>query len=890
MPKSVAIQYLDTALAAGERPVAAYQQALRSGEEVLARRFAAGDPVTELVSGRAQLVDSLLRRAWRMLFPAEAAAALIAVGGYGRGELHPASDVDVLIMVGSCDDEKLNGAIAKLIAFLWDMGLEVGHSVRTLSTCVEEAAADITVVTNLMEARLIEGDANYLDQLLAATGPDRIWPSDRFFVAKWEEQQQRHRRYDDSASKLEPSIKGAPGGLRDIQMIGWVAKRHFGAGSLRELVDHGFLTEQEYAALHEGQQLLWRIRFALHLLTGRREDRLLFDHQRALAQQFGYEDDGANLAVEKFMQAYYRAVLELGQLNDMLLQHFRESILLHDELGEPQRINRRFQTRDGYVEVADAQTFVRYPLALLEVFLILQQNPELKGIRASTIRLMRVHRHLIDRRFRESLAARSLFMEIFRQPSGLTHALRHMNRYGILGAYLPAFAKIVGRMQYDLYHIYTVDEHTLFVVRNLRRFAIREFREEFPLLSDIHANLPKPELLYLAALFHDIAKGRGGDHSELGARDALEFCKNHGLSDYDGRLVAWLVENHLNMSITAQRKDIDDPEVVQEFAAKVGDVNRLAYLYLLTVADIRATNPQRWNAWKDALLRQLYSRTRTALARGLDHPQLQDDLIQEKQREAMRQLTTEGLVADTVIPLWASLSTDYFLHSTPDEIAWQTKVVLDSDTAHRPVVLLRHNRSRGGTEIFVCADDRDNLFAVTTQLIDQLRLNVMDARIQTADTSCTMNSFLVLEEDGSPIDDRLREHEIVETLREGLRNNTSTRRSVSRRMPRLLKYFHTSTEIAFTADEANHRTMMQLRTGDRPGLLSLVGYAFAECGIRLISAKISTIGELVEDLFVICDRHTDTAIDSSREECINRGIRGRLETEGDQDGKAGIAI
>ena len=877
MPEAIAVQYLDMALAAGEEHVAAFRQALRSGMEVLERRFAAGDPVAELVTSRAALVDAVLQRVWQVYLGETSDAALVAVGGYGRGELHPASDVDLMALVPESADEALNSALACFITFLWDIGLEVGHSVRTVSACVEEAVADLTVVTNIMEARLICGDADQLTRMKEATSPAHIWPSDEFFRAKYREQQQRHHRYDDTAYKLEPNVKGSPGGLRDIQMISWVTQRHFGSKTLRELIDHGFLTEHEYESLREGQELLWRIRFALHVLTGRQEDRLLFDHQRALAEQFGFRDDDASLAVEKFMQAYYRTVMELNRLNEMLLQHFHESILLHDELGEPVPINRRFQQRNGFLEVKDPQVFVRYPLALMEIFLLLQQHPELKGVRASTIRLIRVHRHLIDRRLRESLPARSLFMEIFRQPTGLTHALRRMNRYGILAAYMPAFANIVGRMQYDLYHVYTVDEHTLVLIRNLRRLTVEEHRHEFPLLSGIIGNLPKPELIYLAGLFHDIAKGRGGDHSRLGAEDAWEFCKHHGLSDYDSRLVSWLVTQHLLMSMTAQRKDIDDPEVVQSFAETVGDSNRLDYLYLLTVADIRATNPARWNAWKDALLRQLYTKTRQALARGLDNPRTQDELIGGKKQEAMRLLEAEGVASRDVLALWDSLSADYFLHSTPDEIAWQSKTVVASPPEQQPIVLVRPNRARGGSEIFMCTADRDNLFAITTQIIDQLALNVMDARIQTANAACTMNSFLVLEDDGTPIGDDLRRAEIVDTLGEALRRSDTIRPQVARRTPRQLKHFDIATDIDFTLEAPHERTRMRLRTADRPGLLSLVGYAFAECGIRLISAKISTIGEQVEDIFSVCDRDSGKPLSSSQHACLDLAIRSRLE-------------
>ncbi|NBC13780.1 MAG: [protein-PII] uridylyltransferase, partial [Gammaproteobacteria bacterium] len=588
--------------AAGEANViAAYKSELAEARAALFARYERGEPVAELVGRWSREIDRLVAAAWQRFLPESEAAAVVAVGGYGRSELHPSSDIDLLILVGDDAAERLAEVIGSLVIFLWDIGLEIGHSVRTVDDCRFEAADDITVVTNLLEARLIDGDAELFERMRHAVGPDSIWPSEAFFAAKRAEQRKRRHKYGDTAYNLEPNIKENPGGLRDIQMIAWVAKRHFGAESLHQLVDEGFLTESEYLALREGQALLWRIRFALHRLTGRREDRLLFDYQRTLADELGFTDLGDNLAVEQFMQQYYRAVMELNRLNEMLMQLFQEAILLHDQIGPPEPINKRFQVRSGYLEVTHPQVFARSPFALLEIFLVLQQHPELQGVRASTIRLIREHRHRIDDDFREDVRARSLFMEILRQPQGVTAALRRMNSYGVLAAYVPAFANIVGRMQYDLFHVYTVDEHTLRLLRNLRRFTIPEHNGEFPLCSAIAQRIPKLELLYLAGLFHDIAKGRGGDHSVLGAREAWDFCQLHYLSEYDSRLVAWLVEHHLLMSMTAQRKDISDPLVVQTFAEQVTDANRLDYLYLLTIADSRATNPKRWNSWKNAL-------------------------------------------------------------------------------------------------------------------------------------------------------------------------------------------------------------------------------------------------------------------------------------------------
>ncbi|MEN8176459.1 MAG: [protein-PII] uridylyltransferase, partial [Pseudomonadota bacterium] len=608
-----------------------------------------------------------------------------------------------------------------------------------------------------------------------------------------------------------------------------------------------------------------------------REDRLLFDHQRALAEQFGYSDDDASLAVEKFMQDYYRTVMELQRLNEMLMQHFRESILQGGNLAHPVSINRRFQACDGYLEIVSDDVFQRRPLALLEVFLIMQQHPELQGVRASTIRAIRAHRHLIDRRFRASLTARSLFMEILREPEGLTRELRRMNRYGILACYLPAFANIVGRMQYDLFHIYTVDEHTLVLIRNLRRLTAEIHKSEFPLLSKIMTRLPKPELIYIAGLFHDIAKGRGGDHSTLGAEDARVFCQDHGLSDYDTNLVTWLVEDHLLMSMTAQRKDIDDPEVVQVFAQQVGDANRLNYLYLLTVADIRATNPERWNSWVNGLLRGLFLNTRKAIARGLDNPQAQDELIQEKQTEARRLMANSGIEAKAITALWMNLSLDYFLLATPEEVAWQTVTVLSTPPEERPVVIVRPNQARGGTEIFMCASDSANLFAISAQLLDQLRLNIVEARIQTASPGCAMNTFLVLEDNGDLIDEGARTQEVIEVLSASLEENAPIPAGVSRRAHRQLKHFEIPAEVTFTQDPGNQRTTLHLVAADRPGLLSLIGYAFAECGIRVISARITTIGAKVEDFFILTDRTNQPLTDPDIQGCVERGILQRLQ-------------
>lgn len=870
---------LNEAFAPDASPVQPCKTYLKHYAESVKERFSAGHtPIGDLVAERALLVDEILKRAWHLHFSDADEASLVAVGGYGRGELHPGSDIDLMILLGGEQNfEAFKSNLEQFLTLLWDIGLQVGQSVRTIDDCVREAAQDITVITNLIEARHLVGSQALFEAMLEATGPDRMWSSHTFFEAKWKEQIQRHAKQDDAISNLEPNVKESPGGLRDIQTIGWVAKRHFRIHDLHDLVGREFLTEAEYKTLIDGQNHLWRVRFALHLLTGRQDDRLLFDHQRTLATQLGYDDDFANLAVECFMRDYYRTVMDLSRLNEMLLQHFQETILLKDQLGEPVKINRRFQSRSDFLEVTNDRVFERSPTALLELFLIMQETPSLKGVRASTIRLVRNHTYLIDESFRQDIRAQSLFMEIMRQPRGITRAMRRMNIYGVLAAYIPMFENIVGRMQYDLFHVYTVDEHTLMVIRNLRRLTVKLYAEESPFCAQLMRTLPKEELIYLAALFHDIAKGRGGNHSELGALDALEFCRLHHLSEYDSHLVSWLVRNHLVMSMTAQRKDITDPKVVQEFAALVGDINRLTYLYLLTFADSRATNPAAWNSWKDSLLRDLFNATRRALLRGLENPLAQEELVKEKQEEAIHQLLSNTELQESAIrKLWATFNHEYFLTHSPNAIQRHTRGILATPAHELPLIRMRQTAKRGGTEVLFYGIDRDNLFAVITTLLDQLALSIVNARVMSTTAGFSLNTFLVLEQDGSPVEEGQRWDEIIETLREGLSQEGDQPLKVTRSIPRRHKHFDTPTQVYFTQEPNLHRTAMRLITLDRPGLLSDVGQAFASCKIRLQHAKITTLGAEVEDIFFITDRKNDPILDENQLECLKEAVAARM--------------
>jgi [protein-PII] uridylyltransferase len=658
-----------------------------------------------------------------------------------------------------------------------------------------------------------------------------------------------------------------------------VTRRHFQASSLAALEEHGFLTHEEFEALCQGQRFLWRIRYGLHNLARRREDRLLIEHQRALAERFGYQCEGGKLAVEHFMRDYYRTITELGRLNEMLLQLYEEEFLQPEAANSPpQMINRRFQSRHGYLEVIHPNIFRRYPFALLELFLLLTQHSELIGVRANTVRLIRSHRHLIDERFRQDIRNRALFMELLRQPHGVTHALRRMNRYGILAAYLPVFGHIVGQMQHDLFHVYTVDEHTLFVLRNLRRLTVNRFSEEHPLASQIMRRLPKPELLYIAALFHDIAKGRGGDHSELGAIDVEAFCRHHLLSDYDTQLVTWLVANHLLMSSTAQRQDISDPEVIHRFASRVGYQNRLDYLYLLTQADMRATSPTVWNSWKAALLADLYQRTRRAFRRGLANPIGERELIDEHKQEARRLLADHyRLIGSRIDRLWQQWGDDYFLRYIPGEIAWHTHGILTHAEEGEPILLIRRSGDRGGTEIFIYAVDSPLQFATTTAVLDQLALTIADARIINALNGHTLDSYIVLEENGDPIASDFRLQEIESALRGALIHPDRPILRCQRHINRQLRQFPRPTQVTFQQHPTQPRTLIEVSACDRPGLLACIATALGQQQVRLENARIATYGERVEDIFLVTDADGGAITDPEQQQAISQAIIAAVE-------------
>lgn len=845
------------------------------------QQFQQGCHIRELIWGRAHFIDQLLSCAWQ-LFDWQDDISLNAVGGYGRGELHPHSDIDIVILLRGNNAFDYQQPISEFVTLLWDIKLNIGHSVRSMAECFTEAEQDITIATSLMESRTIAGPGDILTTT-ALNIEQNSWPSHAFFSAKWHEQNSRHSKHGNSEYNLEPNVKSSPGGLRDIQMIGWIAKRHFNANEMDDLVSRGFLLKRELKDLNKGMNFLWRVRYALHMVTGRAEDRLLFDHQRTLAKMFGFEGDDARLAVERFMQHYYRWAITLGQLNDLLMQYFDETILRASETDNIINLNPRFNIHNGHIEVSHNKVFEQDPSALMEVFLLMAKHPEIDGARASTIRLIREYKDTIDDEFRANPTNTECFMAILRCKHKVALQLRRMLRFGVLEMYLPEFKTIIGQMQHDLFHIYSVDAHTMEVVKNLRRFHYPKFEKRFPVASRIVQRMEHVELLYIAGLYHDIAKGRGGDHSELGVEDVTRFGHRHGLSNKAINLVAWLVRNHLLMSSVAQRKDITSPDVIRDFATVVASQWRLDCLYALTVADINATNPSLWNSWRASLLRQLYTETASALRRGLENPADKQEWIEDSQEKAIEKLLGLGFSESHIRKIWHGVNDEYFLRENVDDIVWHTESTAQSLDQNSAIVLTKESGdldNEGATQIFIHTQDRALLFAITVATLEQLDLNIMDARIYASGDGYTLDTFYVLDADNKPLGDNpARLDAIKKALQEKIDQPLEYLDSLSKRTPRKMRLFSIPTKTKFSNDLELGLSTLEIITPDRPGLLARIGKIFVDHNIMLRNAKIATLGERVEDVFFITDSQQKPISDPEIAEKIQQAICKELDQQ-----------
>jgi [protein-PII] uridylyltransferase len=847
----------------------------------LYKDFENGEAVELLIKRRSDIVDNILSVCWNFFLGQDHELSLIAVGGYGRQELLPHSDIDLLILGSEDDLTQRKESLETFVTFLWDTNLNIGHSVRTIDECITQAKKDITIATNLMESRVIVGSPKSHSALMPKVGPENIWPSKDFFQAKWDEQTARHKKFNNTEYNLEPNIKTCPGGLRDIQMIGWVAKRHFNAASIDELVSHGFLTADEHNIMMEGQSFLLKIRFALHMINNREEDRLLFDHQTKIAKYFGYVDTEKSLAIEQMMKQYYRWALALSELNDMVMQLFDETILRACEPEETMVLNPRFRVRNHCIETTNDRVFQKNPYALLEIFFLMTQHMHIQLVRASTIRQIREHRHLIDDAFRKDPKNQQFFIDILRSPRRVASIMKLMQRYGVLGKYIPAFGEVVGQSQHDLFHIYTVDAHTLHVLKYMRQFTYDDVAEEFPIASNVMKKVEKKDLLYLACIFHDIGKGRGGNHSILGAEDAYQFCIEHGYNQRDANMVTWLVKNHLLMTYTSQKKDISDPDVIRKFALTMGDISHLDHLFVLTVADVNGTNPSLWNSWHASLLRQLYSETKRALRGGLENVIDKKELIEEKLHKALEMLDDRGTDTNIAELILSNAGDDYFIRETINDIVWQTEAIAKRMNHSAPLVIIRQSPDlifKGATQIFIHTKDDIHTFALVAAALEQQHLNIVDAKIYSSNSGYTLDTFFVIDADGKPLDlSEERIKSIQKTIESNLAADANVQKIVKRRTPRQLRFFSIPTQTKISHDEQKGHSILEVITADRPGLLALIGNLFIDFGVVLINAKISTLGERVEDIFFITDNQHRPIFDEQLCHNLQAAIREKLD-------------
>ncbi len=824
--------------------LAALRSEVKAGQQALRESYALTNDALDLLRTRCRQVDDVLTRLWAGLdFPAT--LTLAAVGGYGRGELYPASDIDLLILLPHEPDAALQERLERLVGHFWDIGLEIGHSVRTVQECLDEAAGDISVQTALVEARLLTGNEN-----LFATFQKRLRGNLDpllFYERKRLEQQERHLRFNETPYSLEPNFKEAPGGLRDLQVIFWVARAAGFGTSWADLEKNGFLTGEELKHVERCEEYLRHLRIRLHLMVGRREDRLLFDYQNTLAAQYGFESTPAKRASERLMQGYYRNAKAITLANTILMQNIGAALAPENE-QLPQPIDANFQSVGGLLDIRDENAFSLDPALILDSFLVMQENSDLHGMTARTLRALWRARELITPAFRAKPAHRAAFVKLLQGSRGVLHEFRRMNQLDILGAYLPAFGRIVGQMQHDLFHVYTVDQHILQVLRNLRRFTMTEFAHEYPLCSRAIAGFDRPWLLYVAALFHDIAKGRGGDHSELGTVDAQVFCEKHGFSAEETDLVVWLVRRHLVMSQVAQKEDLSDPDVITAFSRLVGDARHLTALYLLTHADIRGTSPKVWNQWKGKLLSDLYYLTLEQLSQ--DTPPAPQGILAERQAEAMRLLRYFALSETVHERLWKQLDTVYFLRHSAEEIAWHTRSLHYRIFNDQPVVRARIHQEGEGLQVMVYTKDQPDLFARIVGFFARAGYSIVDAKIHTTTHGYALDSFIVLNV-AQPDNDREMIAYIEHELTDRLARQTPPEAPSSGRLSRQVKHFPIKAEAEIQPDDKGAHFVLTLTAADRPGLLYTVANTIAEHGANLHTAKISTLGERAEDVFLI---------------------------------------
>ena len=819
--------------------------------------------ILNILNARSNINDALILYTSEKFNISNDEISLIAVGGYGRKEFYPKSDTDLLILINDQKKDQHKKNISHFLAYLWDIGIEVSHSTRTIKECITEGSRDISIATTLLESRYISGSKKMFENLIKTIDESKsFWSNKDFYQEKVDEQIKRHLQFNNTAYNLEPDIKNGPGSLRDLHTIFWLCKKFLGIDRIEELLNHNILTEKQLQQLINSRNFLSLIRYSLHSETKRAENRLLFEYQKKLAKQLNYEDQDHLIGVEIFMQDYYKSASTISRMNEIILQTLKQQFLEISE-NKVKDINQNFQIKNQLVGLKDDISFKDKPALLLEIFLLFQKNKDIEGIDAKTIGLITNNLQLINKDFRRKIEHKEIFLEILKAPEGVTHELRRMNLYGVLGHYIPAFGLIEGRMQYDLFHAFTVDEHTLFVVSNLRRLALTRFNHEFPEDSQKMQAIESPEILYIAGLFHDIAKGRGGDHSIIGAEEAEVFCLDHGLTNYDSKVVSWLVMNHLVFSLTAQKKDIYDPNVIRDLALLIGDELRLDYLYLLTVCDVRATNPTLWNSWKKRLFDDLYLLTKKALREGLEEPIDKEELIREKISLTKKELNNHEF--QNVENFLSYFDDDYFIKFNMNEILKQSLVMINRNIPNKAqdIIDISAIDNEDYFYAFVFTQIDNESFYKITSIFEQEGVSVRDAKVVRVNEEYCIYSFYFDHMRTMKDEINQKNETINKCINKAMASDSFSAQSSSQILSRRLRSFDKKVDISFSEDLIHNRTVMEITCIDRPGLLSNISKILKEESIWIQSAKIATIGEKADDIFYL---------NNSKKECIDQSI------------------
>jgi len=826
--------------------------------------------ILNILNARSNINDALILYTSEKFNISNDEISLIAVGGYGRKEFYPKSDTDLLILINDQKKDQHKKNISHFLAYLWDIGIEVSHSTRTIKECITEGSRDISIATTLLESRYISGSKKMFENLIKTIDESKsFWSNKDFYQEKVDEQIKRHLQFNNTAYNLEPDIKNGPGSLRDLHTIFWLCKKFLGIDQIEELLNHNILTEKQLQQLINSRNFLSLIRYSLHSETKRAENRLLFEYQKKLAKQLNYEDQDHLIGVEIFMQDYYKSASTISRMNEIILQTLKQQFLEISE-NKVKDINQNFQIKNQLVGLKDDISFKDKPALLLEIFLLFQKNKDIEGIDAKTIGLITNNLQLINKDFRRKIEHKEIFLEILKAPEGVTHELRRMNLYGVLGHYVPAFGLIEGRMQYDLFHAFTVDEHTLFVVSNLRRLALTRFNHEFPEDSQKMQAIESPEILYIAGLFHDIAKGRGGDHSIIGAEEAEVFCLDHGLTNYDSKVVSWLVMNHLVFSLTAQKKDIYDPNVIRDLALLIGDELRLDYLYLLTVCDVRATNPTLWNSWKKRLFDDLYLLTKKALREGLEEPIDKEELIREKISLTKNELNNHEF--QNVENFLSYFDDDYFIKFNMNEILKQSLVMINRNIPNKAqdIIDISAIDNEDYFYAFVFTQIDNESFYKITSIFEQEGVSVRDAKVVRVNEEYCIYSFYFDHMRTMKDEINQKNEAINKYINEAMASDSFSAQSGPQILSRRLRSFDKKVDISFSEDRIHNRTVMEITCIDRPGLLSNISKILKEESIWIQSAKIATIGEKADDIFYL---------NNSKKECIDQSIYESLKTK-----------